>query len=378
MQYFYLIWIFSKLIFVILRFVSKTLRASVPGYSRWIDKAVPQQLGKITLIFVLILTFPPLYLFSIFISIRNYFIYFHKRQEARNPETATEQLRKLAGVRDRVTQLGVVCNPNTPSEVLLKLGEKFPKELLENFVFSLMLLEDVNLFETMPRATFKSILSMKDVPVGFLERSVAIPNLEVTIARVIAKHPKATEYTFEQIAQYSWDTQIIQLLIKRSSLSDTILKKIAAHGAGGMKLYLTERSKFPQDALEKIVQNTLAMHLVQPSNDFITLLEVLAQEGTPQIQLYLAQQPHLPVTVLEKLEREGSTKVRACLAQQPDLPLHMLKRLSYSSHSSIRELIVQHPHVSLELLQDLARDDNAQVRKLALRQLARQQNINHF
>ena len=49
--------------------------------------------------------------------------------------------------------LNLATNPNTPTEVLLNLGAEFPEQLLDNPVFFLLLLENLNLVEQMPVTT---------------------------------------------------------------------------------------------------------------------------------------------------------------------------------------------------------------------------------
>lgn len=251
MQYLFfasLVFILSKLLAAILRWLFKILRENVPAFNYWFEKSakpVLKMLGVIILFLIIIFIFVSFRLFSLFISFCCYFIYFHKRQAAQNPETEPEQLRKLAGVRDPGTQRRVAANPNTPPDLVLKIGKQYPGELLANPVFDLMLLEDANLFETMPRATLRSLMTVKDIPSAFLERTAAIPKLGVEVARVIAQHPKATDYVFAQVAQYSGDIAILQALIERSSLSTQILEKLAVNSVSGIKQYLSYHSSLP-------------------------------------------------------------------------------------------------------------------------------------
>lgn len=355
-------------------------------------------LGVSILFLVAIVIFVSFRLFSPFISLCRYFIYFHKRQAAQNPETEPEQLRKLAEARDPGTQRRVTNNPNTPPDLLLKLGKQYPGELLTNPVFDLLLLEDANLFETMPRATLRSLMMVKDIPVGFLERTVAIPKLGVEVARVIACHPKATDYVFTQVAQYSGDIAILQALIERSSLSTEILEKLAANGVLGIKQYLSYHSNLPDSVLEKIIRYAVETPPAQQTHQFDpflralaeygkppfqaqlvqqpqlpdALVEALAEHGTEQVQLQLLQRFHLPFKALETLIKRGHLKVQLRLAQYPALPADLLKRLYYDRRSIIRKQIAQHPNASVELLRNLARDNHAQVRRSALQRLAQQ------
>lgn len=88
---------------------------------------------------------------------------------ARNVNTAPELLSKLSISTDKETRLGIVSNPNTPTDILWQLGKEFPDKLLENPVFSLLLLENPNLADEIPHGTMCSLLLAKEVPIKFLE-----------------------------------------------------------------------------------------------------------------------------------------------------------------------------------------------------------------
>lgn len=405
MQYLLFIWFLSQLFAVILLWLFKILQGNASAFSHRLEKNAKlilkglQILILFPVIIIILILFCLLYSLSYsFISFCGYFIYCRERQAAQNPETEPEQLRKLAEVRDPGTQRRVANNPNTPPDLLLKLGKQYPRELLANPVFSLLLLEDTNLFATMPKETLKSLMTVKDIPVGFLERTAAIPNLEVEIAQVIARHPQATDYVFTQLARYSGDAAIFKSLLKRSSLSTEILEKLAANGVVGIKQYLSYHSSLPGEALEKIIRYAVETPPAQQTHHFDAFLRALAEYGKPQLQAQLIQQPqlpdallealaehgteqvqlqllqrfHLPSKALETLLKRGHLKVQVRLAQHPALHTYLLKRLYYDRRSIIRKQIVQHPHTSVELLRNLARDNNAQVRRAALQRLAQQ------
>jgi hypothetical protein len=64
----------------------------------------------------------------------------------RNANAAPELLRKLATSKDYLTRQNVAANPNTSAELLLSLCYQFPKEVLNNPVFSLLLIENSHFF----------------------------------------------------------------------------------------------------------------------------------------------------------------------------------------------------------------------------------------
>ena len=90
-----------------------------------------------------------------------------------HPNTTPEMLAKLAGATDRLTRRGVVTNPQTPKEVLLKLAPSFPGEFFLNPVFDLLLIEDPDVLERLPVGVMKNILKRPDCPGSFLRWAVA-------------------------------------------------------------------------------------------------------------------------------------------------------------------------------------------------------------
>ena len=88
---------------------------------------------------------------------------------AKNPEKPPEILADLSKSKNHAIRQAVASNPNTPTEVLFKLGAEFPKELLENPVFDLLILEKPNLLEDLSEDTLIALLKLERVPDYFLE-----------------------------------------------------------------------------------------------------------------------------------------------------------------------------------------------------------------
>lgn len=96
---------------------------------------------------------------------------------AKNSNASTDLLSGLALSSDEITRKGVVSNPNTASDVLLKLGELFPRQLLDNPIFPLLILENPNLPENIPVATLRSLLKQDKVPYVFTSWALKILTL---------------------------------------------------------------------------------------------------------------------------------------------------------------------------------------------------------
>lgn len=127
------------------------------------------------------------------------------RVVARNVNSEPELLRDLAVSEDAEVRQGVAGNPNTPTDILWKLGEEFPEELLENPLFSLLLLENPNLFEEIPCETLCNLLVLENVPISFLEWGAKHDD-EVTLSLTI--NPKTPKKILNLIGKRDWMNDI--------------------------------------------------------------------------------------------------------------------------------------------------------------------------
>jgi hypothetical protein len=119
------------------------------------------------------------------------------RLVARNPYADPELLRELAHNSDDSIRQAITSNPNTPTDMLWKLGEEFPENLLENSVLPLLRLEKLNLVEEIPLPTLRNILKVEMVPVYFLEQAAALSDTEVLFA--IAKNAQTPLTVLNQL-----------------------------------------------------------------------------------------------------------------------------------------------------------------------------------
>ncbi|MEM7595366.1 MAG: hypothetical protein AAF383_28365 [Cyanobacteria bacterium P01_A01_bin.83] len=101
------------------------------------------------------------------------------RQQAQDENTAPERLAELAKSKDYLTRQYVAGNPNTPIQTLINLGKEFPRAFIDNPIFDLLIIEDINFVNKIPLATLRSILRQKDCPKFILEQACDRAELEV-------------------------------------------------------------------------------------------------------------------------------------------------------------------------------------------------------
>lgn len=126
-----------------------------------------------------------------------------QKQQAASQNTPSQQLRELAATGNKAICEKVAANPNTPTDILLKLGAKYPKQLLENPVFSLLLLENPNLLEDIPLDTLISILKEKQAPAFILNTASKHYNRDILI--LVASNPNTCKNTLEQLANNTYE-----------------------------------------------------------------------------------------------------------------------------------------------------------------------------
>jgi hypothetical protein len=108
-----------------------------------------------------------------------------------------ELLQELGNNPDVITRRCVASNPNTPTTTLFELGAEFPEELLNNPVFGLLVLENLNLGAKIPRKTLSILLQLPSVPQVLLYWGLESGFLDLLLA--IASNPKTPKTVLEKL-----------------------------------------------------------------------------------------------------------------------------------------------------------------------------------
>lgn len=128
---------------------------------------------------------------------------------ASNLNAAPELLVHLADSGDKQTRQNIVSNPNTPTNLLLKLGAEFPQELINNPIFSLLMLESPNLVEEMPAPTFASLLKIDVAPPGWMFAAAKHDDIDV-LTRLINNPDTPIEALKILINRTDYDLRVIE------------------------------------------------------------------------------------------------------------------------------------------------------------------------
>jgi hypothetical protein len=334
---------------------------------------------------------------------------------AQNSCTPPELLRELGNSSDVTTHQHVAANPNTPTEVLLKLGSKFPQQLLDNPIFSLLLLENPNLVNEMPISTLISLLKQEKVPISLLEQAIkrrhdatevlledvfnekaSTPKPNARLGMALAMNAQTPRTVLEQLME-CWDSQVqeaarlhvnwagemqqgwdeaaceaiqittleynereyIRHLANRGLIPARIINQLVRHK--GIRLLSADNSNTSLKRPKHLAKNNdVSKPIACNFNIPVEILEQLAQHKDSGIRLYLAMNPNTPVQLLELLAQDK-------VAKNPNTPVQFLELLAQAEDKWIRRTIASNPNTPLmlldQLLNQLAQDENHAIRE---------------
>jgi hypothetical protein len=230
-----------------------------------------------------------------------------ERQEAKDPTTTPARLRELfhSGAFSSI-HVHLAKNPNIPADLLLKLGEDFPEQMMRNPAFELFSLENPAFFSTIPEKTLQN-LSWRELPVGF--------------ARFLARHA---------------NDMIRQNIARAKETPEDVLLSLAQDRVSWVRGEVAKSARAPLEALQLFLQK----------QEFV--FWVLSNPGTP-------------AQILESFIRRAK-ELRRGIAENPSAPLRLLQRLAQDDSFEVREQVALNPAASAELLIRLARDPNEGVK----------------
>ncbi|MEH2231064.1 MAG: hypothetical protein V7K71_15825 [Nostoc sp.] len=304
-------------------------------------------------------------------------------QLAAEPSTDAELLRELALSTDQQTRQSVAGNPNTPVDVLLRLGAEFPSQLLDNPVFPLLLLENLNLVAEIPLPTLRSILKQENVPVYILEQVADRADLEVQLGLV--KNVQTPKGVLNRLTQ-SRHPQVVESARLHINLAGELTEKYEeriqeviqgiipdAYRARNGTVFLAVLAQIcpiPEFIVEHWVQDSsyqdsVCRRLASSPATFPSILKHLANHTDDWTRCEVAENPNTPVETLRKF----ATEEQACfsLALNLSTPADILESLSTNQNQTIRIKVAQHPNTPLNVVKDLANDTDMDVANAAAR-----------
>jgi hypothetical protein len=204
-------------------------------------------------------------------------------QIAINPNSDPQSLRNIATGKDWELRLLVASNPNTPTDILWQLGLDFPEAILNNPIFQLLQLEQLQLAAEVPHATLTSLLQCEQVPKNFMEYAVSQQDYSLWLA--VAYNAHTPSPLLENLARKSrhQDRELIRAIAAHPNTPPHLLAEIIKIGSGVAQV-VAENDRTPIDVLEQI----LLQYSQVGDATFVTLVAL-----HPQLNARLLMQMHL-------------------------------------------------------------------------------------
>ncbi|AFZ03248.1 hypothetical protein [Calothrix sp. PCC 6303] len=316
---------------------------------------------------------------------------------AQNTCTPPQLLGELAAAKDYQVRQAVVSNPNTPTDTLFQLGTEFPSELLENPVFTLLFLENLDLLTQMPEETAACLLKLESVPDEFIQWGLSRNRLLISLA--LAMNPKTPKDDLEAMVNSrhskvaavaklhvqlapkmttGWKNAVSSALRKRKLTDDYLYHEIS------QEIVLWEIGAISESLLgilETNVHTHIARNPDTPTHILQSLLENL-KRVTKNTRLAAAGNINTPVSILEQLVGDNDRQVRLAAFLNPHTPSQIIQRwysesaavnnpqtsgeklceLLQSQWLPIRRGVALHQNTPVSILENLSKAKDSQVR----------------
>jgi len=311
---------------------------------------------------------------------------------AQNPATPPHLLQQFAATKDEPTLKAVTANPNTPTTVLMKLGEKYPAVLLENPIFALLQLENPNFILEMPQNTLIAFLKVPTLPEYIF--TLAAKRSEPEILLVLANHPQTSKTILDKLVT-SKNQEVAQAVKLHVNWAGEIPSSEAQNPQKVLIPFLRENN-FTHNFYEEMILDTLAAipKFLRPFADhsykrwlsknpkfadfrsdldayhknqnnlniFTTPLETLAQDQQWQVRRDVTNNPQTPVKLLETLALSQDSRMRRQVAKNFNSPVKLLEALAQDHENAVRVGVAKNPNASIAVLEFLALDRQIDVR----------------
>ena len=266
------------------------------------------------------------------------------QQQAQDATTPPEILRDLATHNSQQIRQYVASNPNTPVEILEKIGAEFPEEVVNNPIFELLRLEN-------PESEFISLCLARSVNTTARElEKIASKTQQRDIYVAIAYNnnvsTKALEIIFRKLSYLARE------LLKDTNLPAKVLEHIFYSNAECQADALIKEIELCPSCFPSKYHNPLVFN----PYDFRTS----ASYDPGYVDEDIANSSRI-----QKFARHSSTTVR------------ILNKLRNNRYSAVRQVVATSSKLTPEIIEELSQDLSCHVRSaIALNELTPESIVN--
>lgn len=296
-------------------------------------------------------------------------------QEAQSPMTPPERLAELSQRDEKNIQRALSQNPSTPLDPLFNLGAKYPKELFENPILPLLLLENPAYFAGVNGSLVLAWLRSSAAPEFLLVSAATHPSPRVRAA--IADHPNTPVPLLQRLAEdrdsniryavatnpklpasigerlaLDQDTQVRRGLLRRPKLSTRAIALLATDKEGPIRQEALKHPAMPAELTELLQKMAVEPPDLSFSQEQLSYLSTLGAWG----RLFAAKHPHSTSALLAPLAEDPWEEVRAAIAAHPNTANEQRERLAAENAYRVLRAIASSLHTPISLLERLARE----------------------
>jgi hypothetical protein len=221
-----------------------------------------------------------------------------------NSNATAKELEELAEVDNTQICQQIARHPNSSPELLKKLFHQYFREVLENPVLELILLENPTFISDLDDSTHCNHFQREQLPLFCYKIALNYP--DVWFRKAIALNPNTP----------------INILKELSVDNNKIIKQLAKEQEYYVILGLAGNPKTPQK-----------------------LLGLLAKNESPEIRSAIARNSNTPSHILEFLAKNADREIGLHLAMNPKIPTRILEQLSQHEDDLVRQRVLHRQHI---------------------------------
>ncbi len=283
---------------------------------------------------------------------------------ASSDETSAEVLEQLSQDAEAEVRRAVAKNPNTPENILLRLGKEFSDDVVANPIFSIILLEK-------PESNFfrLSLARSSTLSEELMAKLAVDPDEKIRCA--IARNPNTSISLLEKLVEESFNR-----IFKDDEYEDYDF-----YPGEDIRAHVSENPKTPPALLEKLMQDEssrVRLAVAQNPNAPASILARLAESRMVELRHAVVRNSHTPASVLEYLAGDSEKDIRRSVKQHSNVsdaallilgvlddrsgtPSDVLEKLASDPRSHVRIKVAEHPKTPQHILEQLIDDADIEV-----------------
>ncbi|MBL7686257.1 MAG: hypothetical protein JNK65_09540, partial [Deltaproteobacteria bacterium] len=257
-------------------------------------------------------------------------------------------------------------NPSFPTSLMPDVATRFPREFLENAIFSLMAVEAPGFLNAFPDHALKAIVLSLDHEI---KRDWVVMLLEALddkneAKRFLADQNKTTGELLNEWAR-DHDVYLRLKVAKHLNTSSVVLSSLAKDPENLVRLEVAQNPNTTIETLSSLAEDpdsSVRFKVAQNPNTSAMILSHLAQDQNREVLREVVINPNTPITVLCHFANSSDFTIRSWVALNPSTPIEILKIFAQESNEEISSMLALNPSTPIEILSALAQDNRTKVR----------------